>query len=110
MIVRVEPSGVEFDVAGDETLMAAAGRAGYRWPTVCGGLAECGVCVVDVVARPAGGLAPPADLEARRLAVVPERWLRPDAELRLACQLRVGGAGLVVHKRGVRTVTEQGGT
>ena len=108
VIVRVEPSGVEFDVAGDETLMAAAGRAGYRWPTVCGGLADCGVCVVDVMARPAGGLAPPADLEARRLAVIPA--VAPTGR-RAAPRLPAagGGAGLVVHKRGVRPVTEQGG-
>jgi ferredoxin, 2Fe-2S len=107
VIVRVEPSGIEIDVADGETLMAAARRAGYRWPTVCGGLAQCGVCVVDVEA---GRPAPPEDLEAQRLATLPERQMRPDAEWRLACQLRVGGAGLVVRKRGVRPITDQGGT
>ena len=108
--VRVEPSGAVIDVADGETLMAAAHRGGYRWPTVCGGLAQCGVCVVDVVARPDGGLPDPDELEASRLATVPERQLRPDAELRLACQLRVGGPGLVVRKRGVRPIAEDGGT
>ena len=108
--MRVEPSGAEVDVGAGETLMAAARRGGYRWPTVCGGLAQCGVCVVDVLVRPDGGLPEPDELEAQRLATVPERHLRPDAELRLACQLRVGGGGLVVRKRGVRPIAEDGGT
>ena len=107
--MRVEPSGTVIDVADGETLMAAAHRGGYRWPTVCGGLAQCGVCVADVVAPPAGGLPDPDEAEADRLATLPERRLRPDAELRLACQLRVGGAGLVVRKRGVRPIADDPG-
>jgi len=75
-------------------------RSGYRWPTVCGGHAQCGVCVLKVVSS--GELPPPSPLEAGRLAVVPERVLWPDAVLRLACQLRVEDEGLVVFKRGVR--------
>ena len=100
MIVRVEPVGIELDVAPGETVMAAAVRSGYRWPTVCGGLAECGVCVLRVVSPVP--LPPPSELEAARLAAVPERRLDPSAEWRLACQLRVEREGLVVHKRGVR--------
>ena len=103
MIVRVEPAGIELDVAPGETVMAAAVRSGYRWPTVCGGLAECGVCVLRVVSSV--GLPAPSGLEAARLAVVPERKLQPDEEWRLACQLRPGAPGLVVHKRGVRRGT-----
>ena len=41
-VVRVEPAGVDIPVDDGETLMAAAVRAGYRWPTVCGGQAQCG--------------------------------------------------------------------
>jgi ferredoxin, 2Fe-2S len=99
--VRVEPAGVDIVVDAGETLMAAAVRAGYRWPTVCGGQAECGVCVLSVVSS-GFELAPPSPLEAGRLATVPERVLSSDAVLRLACQLRVDGDGLVVFKRGVR--------
>jgi 2Fe-2S ferredoxin len=98
--VRVEPAGVDIPVDDGETLMAAAVRAGYRWPTVCGGQAQCGVCVLKVVSS--SELRPPAPLEADRLAVVPERQLWPDAVLRLACQLRVDADGVVVFKRGVR--------
>jgi len=106
VIVRVEPAAIELDVAPGETVMAAAARSGYRWPTVCGGLAECGVCVLRVVSG--DGLPPPSAVEAARLASVPERRLEPGAEWRLACQLRVPSAGVVVHKRGVRP--QQGGT
>ena len=47
--VRVEPSGITLDVRDGETVMAAARRAGYRWPTICGGLADCGACALEVV-------------------------------------------------------------
>jgi ferredoxin len=101
--VRVEPAGIELDVVPGETVMGAAVRSGYRWPTVCGGLAECGVCVLRVVES--GGLPEPEPVEVARLATVPERRLEPEAEWRLACQLRVGSPGLVVRKRGVRRGT-----
>jgi Transketolase, pyrimidine binding domain len=35
--VRVQPSGIEIEAALDEPVMSAARRAGYAWPTVCGG-------------------------------------------------------------------------
>jgi 2Fe-2S ferredoxin len=98
--VRVEPAGIELSVEDGETVMAAAIRSGYRWPTLCGGQAQCGVCVLKVVSS--GELPPPSTLEAGRLATVPERILDPSAVLRLACQLRVDDDGLVVFKRGVR--------
>jgi ferredoxin, 2Fe-2S len=101
--VRIEPAGVDIAVDEGESLMAAAVRAGYRWPTVCGGQAQCGVCVLTVVSSP-DALPPPSPLEAGRLAVVPERVLWPDAELRLACQLRIDSDGLVAFKRGVRRI------
>ena len=98
--VWVEPAGIDLSVEDGETVMAAAVRSGYRWPTVCGGNAECGVCVLSVVSS--GELPPPSPFEAGRLATVPERILDPSAVLRLACQLRVVDDGLVVFKRGVR--------
>ena len=36
-VIRVEPSGIEINANPDETIMEAAIRAGYKWPTVCGG-------------------------------------------------------------------------
>jgi ferredoxin, 2Fe-2S len=102
--VRVEPAGLVVEVADGETVMAAAARAGYRWPTVCGGLAECGTCALEVVSG-GGSLPGPAPLEADRLAAIPEGRLWPDRSFRLACQLRPPGRDgepeLVVRKKGV---------
>jgi 2Fe-2S ferredoxin len=79
--------------------MAAARRAGLRWPTVCGGQAECGVCVLEVIDAP-DVLAPPAEDEAVRLAGLPEARRHPERVFRLACRL-LAVDGLVVRKRGV---------
>ena len=42
----IEPLGVTILVEDHETLMAAAERHGYYWPTVCRGEADCGTCAV----------------------------------------------------------------
>lgn len=99
MRLRVEPSGIEIEAHDGETVMAAATRAGYRWPTVCGGQADCGVCALEVVDAPAPLPEAGAD-EAQRLAGLPERRMHPDRSYRLACRL-VPVDGLVVRKRGV---------
>ena len=46
MVVRVEPSGALIGVRQGETLMAAAERQGYRWPTICHGQAVCTACCI----------------------------------------------------------------
>ena len=96
---RVEPRGHELAAQPGETVMAATHRAGLGWPTVCGGLAECGVCVLEVVEVPAP-LPPPGADEAERLATLPEVRREPDRTFRLACRL-VPVDGLVVRKKGV---------
>jgi ferredoxin, 2Fe-2S len=103
---RVEPRGHELRAEPGETVMAAARRSGLRWPTVCGGQAECGVCVLEVVDAP-GGLEPPGEDEARRLAGLPEARWHPERVHRLACRL-VAVDGLVVHKRGVVAAGPEG--
>lgn len=97
--VRIDPQGHAVRAEPGETVMAAARRSGLRWPTVCGGQAECGVCALEVVDAP-GGLAPPAEDEVLRLAGLPEQRRHPARAYRLACRL-VAVDGLVVHKRGV---------
>ena len=97
--VRVEPSGRTLAVAPGETVFTAAVRAGLRWPTTCGGHAECGVCVLEVLEAPVA-LPEPDGVESARLASVPERRLHPDRTHRLACRL-VPTPGTVVRKRGV---------
>ncbi len=104
--VRVDPRGHELLAEPGETVMAAAVRSGLRWPTVCGGQAECGVCVLEVVDAP-GGLVPPDADEAGRLADLPEQRRHPDRVHRLACRV-VAVDGLVVQKRGVVAVDPEG--
>ncbi len=102
MTVRVEPAGARIEVGRDETLMGAAVRAGYRWPSICGGLAECGACVMELLVFATADLPPVTRREHERLQTVPECRLRPDATLRLACQFRPGDIDVTVQKRGVR--------
>ena len=97
--MSVEPSGLRFAADEGDTLVEAAAKAGIRWPGVCGGIAECGVCAVEV--RDAGpSTAPPTPLEFSML-----RRLRPRpnavGSLRLACQLRIM-SDLRIFKTGVR--------
>jgi hypothetical protein len=59
---------------------------------------------MEILEAPPRLLAPGSDLEAQRLATVPERRLHPEAVFRLACQFQPGFAHVVVRKRGVRRV------
>ena len=94
----VEPAGLAFDTLDGEAVMAAAVRNGVAWPTVCHGLAECGVCVMSVVDG-VDALSPVEPKEADMLRRVP--GLRRLEAPRLACQAIVH-ADVVVRKRGVR--------
>jgi len=97
--VRVEPSGITLDVHDRETVMAAARRAGYRWPTICGGLADCGACALEVL-ESTQALPTPTTVEGLRLNTLVERRRYPDRTWRLACQL-VPTGDVVVRKTGV---------
>ena len=96
--VRVEPLGVSVPVQPGETLMAAALRAGLRWPTLCRGNGLCGYCHVEIVetdtALPVAG-----SKELRTLDQTPQPAGAPPR--RLACQLRPNGR-LIVCRVGVR--------
>jgi ferredoxin, 2Fe-2S len=95
--VRVEPSGIELTVADGESIMAAAQRHGYYWPTICKGNAQCNRCVLTVVTD--DGLTPMAPTELNGLRSV--RWRdEDDPSERLACQVSVNGSA-VVEKRGL---------
>jgi 2Fe-2S ferredoxin len=98
-VVRVEPDGVEIEVAGGEAVMRAAERLGYRWPTLCHGQAECTACWIAV--SDADAFEPPAPLEQRGLALFDGRSFFDDKDVRLACQARPV-RDTVVTKRGVR--------
>jgi limonene-1,2-epoxide hydrolase/ferredoxin len=95
----VEPSGAVLEVVHGESLMRAAQRLGYRWPTLCHGEGSCTICAVEVLENP-DGLALPraAETEALRFCNVAPLAAGP---VRLACQARVRG-DVVVRKKGVK--------
>ncbi|WP_280356990.1 2Fe-2S iron-sulfur cluster-binding protein [Nocardia otitidiscaviarum] len=95
--VTVRPSGLRFTAATGQSVMAAAQAAGYRWPTICGGLGDCLVCHIEVLDQPEH-LSEPADTE---IQAVRQLRARGGGPVRLACQARVHG-DVVVLKRGVR--------
>lgn len=98
-LVRVEPAGFEIALAPGEPLMAAAQKAGIRWPTVCNGQAQCGLCAVEVLTAGEAVSAPqPRERQMlSRLTVKP----RQGGTMRLACQFTVSGNATVL-KLGVR--------
>ena len=94
--MRVDPDGIELDLEPGETLIEAAWRLGYTWPTRCYGQAECTACHIEVMEGAEHASAIGED-EAVALAT-----LRPGTRaLRLACRIRFDGDA-VVKKRGVR--------
>ena len=101
-IVRVEPLGAALEVFDGESIMAAAHRLGYYWPTICGGEGSCHTCYLRVLS---GGenLTAEEPYEREGLEEL-RRAARSGDELRLACQARAVGDA-VVHKRGVRAAT-----
>jgi 2Fe-2S ferredoxin len=100
-IVTVEPSGARLELRAGESLMDAAHRYGYGWPSICGGDAECRACHV-FVRQGADNLVPPERLEASSLAALAQAGagtLMAGPDVRLACQLQAHGP-VTVLKRG----------
>jgi ferredoxin len=95
-LVRVEPSGHEIIVGAEESLLAAAIRQGYRWPTLCNGAGECTICFVKMLGGTTN-VAPAKRAERERL----DECGRSDPDVRLACQLEIRGP-ITVLKRGLR--------
>jgi 2Fe-2S ferredoxin len=94
--VHVEPGGHEILVSTGESLLDAALRQGYRWPTLCHGAGECTTCFVKMLAG-ADNVTPARRAERDRL----DECGRHDPDFRLACQLEVCGP-ITVLKRGLR--------
>ena len=93
--VKVEPSGITITVLPGETVMHAANRMGYFWPTICGGNAECGVCRLRLIHGE--DTEPVSNAERVKLSQLSHL----PGPGRLACQL-VPSSDLVVFKPGVR--------
>jgi 2Fe-2S ferredoxin len=98
-VVHVEPSGFDIVVQADESLLAAALRQGYRWPTLCHGVGECTICFVKLLAG-AEHVAPARLPEQERLL----ECGRDGPDVRLACQLGIHGP-ITVLKQGLRKNT-----
>jgi 2Fe-2S ferredoxin len=98
-VVIVEPSGVAIQVEDGESLMAAAERAGYRWPTICHGKAQCTVCFV--AAEEPDAFSDPEPAELAGLELFAGRDLYEGKVVRLACQARPC-RDTTVTKRGVK--------
>jgi 2Fe-2S ferredoxin len=104
-IVRVEPSGRQFEADPGETLMGAANRCALQWPTLCHGQGTCTLCHCRILDG-TDNLAPAAEREVEQLGLVMGRFPGVDTgEVRLACQAKVQGP-VVVRKAGVRPRTE----
>jgi ferredoxin len=93
--VLVMPLNATFDVLAGETVMRAAGRHNYYWPTVCGGRGECAACAL-VIEQGIDNAGPITAAEHVQLAHV-----APNSAQRLACQLTISGS-IRARKNGVR--------
>jgi ferredoxin, 2Fe-2S len=98
------PLGAEILVEPDETVMEAAHRQGYYWPTVCGGRAECMACHLFIESGAEHAL-PPSPSEVTLTRGLVEKAKNP-LPLRLACRLRVEGDMTVVKRAVRRRLTE----
>ena len=98
--IHVEPSGVSFDILGDETIIEAAWRNHYTWPTICNGQGSCKTCVCMVIDG-ADQLESIESYEAQGLAEIATTLPKRDGIWRLACQAKVHG-DVRLRKVGVR--------
>ncbi len=103
-MVTVLPADIALDTQPGETLLSAAQRLGYTWPTVCGGEGQCRTCYA-IIEEGEEALSPVTPLEEEgleALAIVARRSGKP---VRLACQA-VATGDVVVQRTGVRLTQE----
>jgi 2Fe-2S ferredoxin len=98
--VRVLPLDVELTVHSGESMMSAAQRQGYFWPTRCRGQALCTACLFEVVSEDEG-FEEIEPLEQEALESLSAFQAKRTGRLRLGCQARPRAASTVV-KRGVK--------
>lgn len=99
-IVTVMPADITFEAHPGETVMAAARRCGYRWPTLCEMRAECAICHMRVLSG-AGAFAAADAAEEATLGMVIRRYRgAAPGTVRLACTA-VARDDVTVFKRGV---------
>jgi 2Fe-2S ferredoxin len=98
--VRVLPLDIELTVRPGESMMTAAQRQGYFWPTRCRGQALCTACLFEIVSG-GEGFFPIKPLEQEALESLSEFQAKRPGQLRLGCQARPRAAA-TVFKRGVK--------
>jgi 2Fe-2S ferredoxin len=100
-LVRVVPGEHEFEVRAGESVIQAAWRAGYEWPTLCYGMGTCTACQCEVIDG-LDHLSPRTEAEEHMLGDLGRRKRRANPRrVRLACQLFLAG-DVLVRKPGVR--------
>jgi ferredoxin, 2Fe-2S len=102
--VRVLPADAVVEVTAGESLMGAAQRQGWFWPTVCGGDCDCGTCWVIVE----GGAEYGSAMDGNERATLAKGMKANEPRARLACQIRVSGP-MVVTRRSVKAPTRERG-
>jgi 2Fe-2S ferredoxin len=100
VLVRVLPEDVELTVHSGESVMTAAQRHGYFWPTRCRGQALCTACLFEVVSE-GEGFEEIEPLEREALETLSAFQARRAGQLRLGCQARPRAA-VTVFKRGMK--------
>lgn len=101
--MRVEPVGCEIEVRCGETLIKAAWRAGYSWPTSCYGMGRCIACQCEVL-EGLHLLSERTEAEIQLLGDLHRRVRRAGPRrIRLACQVEIRG-DVIVRKTGVKVV------
>ena len=86
-VITFVPSGASGEVAKGTTVLDAAEELGVEIPSVCGGVAACGACLVKVQ-EGAAHLSPHTDGEVECLEGAD---IDPTPENRLACQALIDG-------------------
>lgn len=99
-MIQVEPTGISFETNDDETIMAAAIRNGYTWPTNCGGQGTCKTCVFMIL-EGEDNLTEIEPWEATALDSVIDVLPNAEKGWRLACQAKATG-DVRLKKIGVR--------
>lgn len=99
--VTVEPAGHRIEVLAGESLIEAAWRGQFHWPTLCYGVGQCTACQLEVIDG-LDRLSPQTEAERAMLTDFAMRRRRVHPQrVRLACQVRIQG-DVVVRKPGVR--------
>jgi ferredoxin len=99
-MIQVEPSGAAFDIQANESIIQAAWRNGYTWPTICNGRGTCKTCVfLTLDGEP--NLSAIEAWEQEGLASIADSLPDAGQGWRLACQAKVYG-DVRLRKIGVR--------